>query len=146
MTGTSHWLSFMPALAALALVALLAWRMWISRCKKRGGLSTVDLMWALPHVVLLLLVATFAVGGGLEADAGKFEIGAYSLALFLCGAFVLVRSRLNVSLSRLSCKLSTAIRSLIAFATLSAVSIASAWMVDYAWIEPIGGISFSISD
>lgn len=103
-------------------------------------------MWALPHVVLLLLVATFAVGGGLEADAGKFEIGAYSLVLFLCGAFVLVRSRLNVSLSRLSYKLSTAIRSLIAFATLSAVSIASAWMVDYAWIEPIGGISFSISD
>lgn len=82
----------------------------------------------------------------MEADAGKFEIGAYSLALFLCGAFVLVRSRLNVSLSRLSCKLSTAIRSLIAFATLSAVSIASAWMVDYAWMESIGGISFSISD
>lgn len=140
MTGTSHWLACMPALAALALVALLVWRMWITRCENGGGLSTGDLMWALPHAGLLLLVAAFAAGGGLEADVGKFEIGAYSLVLFLCGASVLVRSRFNASLTRLSRRLSTAIRSLIAFATLSAVSIASAWMVDYAWMESIGGI------
>ncbi len=130
----------MPALAALALVALLVWRMWITRYENGGGLSTGDLMWALPHAGLLLLVAAFAAGGGLEADVGKFEIGAYSLVLFLCGASVLVRSRFNASLTRLSRRLSTAIRSLIAFATLSAVSIASAWMVDYAWMESIGGI------
>ena len=130
----------MPAFAAVALVALLVWRIWIARCENGGGLSIGDLMWALPHVALLLLVAAFAAGDGLEVDVGKLEVGAYSLALLLCGASVLVRPRVNASLGRLSCKLSTAIRSLIAFATLSAVSVASAWMVDYAWMESIGGI------
>ena len=139
MVESPHWFALMPALGATALVAFLAHRIWHDR-RDGLGLPFGDIMWALPQAVLLALVAAFAAGGSLGPDVGKFEIAAYSAALPLCGLLVLARRRVTAGLADLPVKLATAIRVFIACVTLLLVSVASAWMIDFAWMESIGGI------
>ena len=139
MMGFPRWLAFPPALGALLAIVLVAYRVWRDR---HDGLRFPlgDLLWAFPQVVLLVLVAAFAVGGSLGSDVGKLEIAAFSILISLCVAVVLTRRRVAADLAGLSVKLATAIRALIACVTLLFVSVASAWMVDFAWMESIGGI------
>lgn len=139
MVESPHWFALMPVLGATALVAFLAHRIWHDR-RDGLGLPLGDIMWALPQVALLALVAAFAAGGSLAPDVGKFEIAAYSAALPLCGLLVLARRRVSAGLAGLSVKLAPAIRVFIACVTLFLVSVASAWMIDFAWMESIGGI------
>lgn len=139
MKGSPRLLGLLPALGALLVIALVAHRVWRDR-RDISRFPLGDLLWASPQIALLVLVAAFAAGGGLGSDVGKLEIAAFSVLISLCGTMVLARRRVAAGLAGLSVKLASAIRALIACVVLILVSVASTWMVDFAWMESIGGI------
>lgn len=129
----------MPLVAAVALIAVCARRLVLDR-KAGRRIAPSDVAWLAPHVLLLAVVAAFAVSGHLDAQAGRLEIAAYSLVVLACGLMVLARRRVGDALDGLSRGVATGLRVFIACTALIAVSLASAWVVDFAWMESIGGI------
>lgn len=85
--------------------------------------------------MLLLVVAVFCVLGGVDGRAGILDMSAYALVLLACGVATLFRFRVTDELQKVSASFSRALH--IGFVVVAAVfvSIVSAWIVDYVWLE-----------
>lgn len=149
--------------AAIALVVLLGVRLRnVFRREHRVHVS--DVSWTLLYVVLLLIIGVFCVIGSVAYDAGALDLGAYSVVLLLCGSLTLFgrpapapvagmtearnRNARHLNLEGESAKdamgpsgLLVCIRQMgCSLLVVAAVSIASAWMIDYLWLESSGDI------
>mgnify|MGYP003270466604 CR=1 FL=1 len=67
-------------------------------------------MWSVFYVALLLVVGIFCLLGGIDAEAGILDLGAYAVALFLCGTITLMRNRISDGMAELPIKLRAALR------------------------------------
>ena len=97
-------------------------------------------MWSVFYVALLLVVGIFCLIGGIDAEAGILDLGAYAVALFLCGTITLMRNRISDGMAELPIKLRAALRAVAIVCVIAFVSIVSAWMIDYVWLDTSGSI------
>lgn len=127
---------FVSALALTALAVFHAVSMW-RQCRR---LPLGDIMWSVFYVALLLVVGIFCLLGGIDAEAGILDLGAYAVALFLCGTITLMRNRISDGMAELPIKLRAALRAVAIVCVIAFVSIVSAWMIDYVWLDTSGSI------
>lgn len=97
-------------------------------------------MWSVFYVALLLVVGIFCLLGGIDAEAGILDLGACAVALFLCGTITLTRNRISDGMAELPIKLRVALRAVAIVCVIAFVSILSAWMIDYVWLDSSGSI------
>ena len=97
-------------------------------------------MWSMFYVALLLVVSIFCLLGGIDAEAGILDLGACAVALFLCGTITLTRNRISDGMAELPIKLRVALRAVAIVCVIAFVSILSAWMIDYVWLDSSGSI------
>lgn len=120
--------------AALALAVFTALHIRFAR-RREGRIPISDVMWSALYIALLLVVAVFCVLGGVDGQAGILDMSAYALVLLACGVATLFRFRVTEELQKMSGPFSRALH--IGFVVVATVfvSIVSAWIVDYVWLE-----------
>lgn len=123
-----------PYVAAAALVVLMVVRglyVW----KRERHVYVGDALWTVPFLVLLALVGHFCLEGALESEIDQSVVSWVSIVLFIFGALTLFHRRFNRALDALSMSVSEPLRVCIALALLAIVSVVSAWLLDFVWLE-----------
>lgn len=131
-------LPFASALLLVLFAVFVTWKSWHKDLNKRS--VVFNNLWALPQLLLLVLLGGFCATNNVAGNVGWLEITAYSVALFICGVIPLCRTKLTQGIEKLP-KL-TFISSgvfVVAF-IITFVSLVSAWIVDFAWMENSGTI------
>lgn len=127
---------FIAALTLVVITVLHAMSVW-KRCRR---LPLGDIAWSVLYLVLLIVVGVFCALGAVEGGAGRLDLTVYAVVVLLCGVVTLMRHRLADGLAGLSAKLRVALRIVGIIVVLGFVSIVSAWMVDYVWLDQSGSI------
>ena len=115
-----------PCLPALYVRAAL---------KREEPAPIADVMWSVLYIALLLVVAVFCALGGVDGQAGILDMSAYALVLLACGVATLFRSKVALEFRKLSGALGRAVHIGTAVVAIAFVSIVSAWIVDFVWLE-----------
>lgn len=135
-------LSTLPLAAALVLVAHVVvcnLRTW----KREHRVYAGEIAWPLLFVAILLLVGLFCAKGGVASDVGLLDMGCFSAVLFGCGVLSFFRRPFSDALNSLSLPVGESLRAFLALMVLAAVAVASAWVIDFIWLESSAQIDIS---
>lgn len=129
-----------PSFIAAFALAVLTGLHVRAALKREERVPIADVMWSVLYIVLLLVVAVFCALGGVDGQAGILDMSAYALVLLTCGVATLFRSRVALELQKLSGSLNRALYIGLAVVAIAFVSIVSAWIVDFVWLETSSSI------
>lgn len=129
-----------PSFAASVALAVLTGLHVRAALRREERAPIADVIWSALYIALLLVVAVFCALGGVDGQAGILDMSAYALVLLACGVATLFRSKVALEFRKLSDALGRVVHIGTAVVAIAFVSIVSAWIVDFVWLEASSSI------
>lgn len=129
-----------PSFVASIALAVLTGLHVRAALRREERAPIADVMWSALYIALLLVVAVFCALGSVDGQAGILDMSAYALVLLACGVATLFRSKVALEFRKLSDALGRVVHIGTAVVAIAFVSIVSAWIVDFVWLEASSSI------